>query len=103
MESLKTVRNDSIKKTFVSISQLLIVILSLSFAISSYLNIKLISGNKILVKHLIVTLQESSIAKHKLKEINKNNEVLQSKNQALQLFIKILETQEEIKNKNHSF
>jgi len=69
----------------------IIVLLGLGFAVNGYLNIKLIQGNRVLVEQLIKILQESSVAKQKVKEINRDKEELQLKIDALQLRIKTVE------------
>ena len=68
-----------------------ILILGIGFAVNSYLNLKLIKGNKALVEQLVKILQESSIAKQKIKGIEKERQDLQLKIQALQLEIKSTE------------
>jgi hypothetical protein len=69
----------------------IIVLLGLGFAVNGYLNIKLIQGNRVLVEQLIKILQDSSVAKQKVKEINRNKEELQLKIDALELRIKTIE------------
>ncbi|MBU4346783.1 MAG: hypothetical protein KKH29_05620 [Candidatus Omnitrophica bacterium] len=75
------------KKLFVPSVVVIILILGLFFAINTYLNIKLIKGNKALVTQLINILQESSIAKQKIKATSKAKEDLQIKIQGLQFQI----------------
>jgi hypothetical protein len=67
------------------------ILLGVGFAVNGYLNIKLIQGNRVLVEQLIKILQDSSVAKQKVKEINRNKEELQLKIDALQLRIKTVE------------
>jgi len=69
----------------------IMVLLGLGFAVNGYLNIKLIQGNRVLVEQLIKILQDSSVAKQKVKEINRDKEELQLKIDALQLRIKTVE------------
>ena len=85
------------KKVFAPFALLLIVLLALGFALGSVVNLKLIQGNKALVEQLVKVLQESSIAKQKIKEIAKDRQDLQVKIQALQLRIQTLEEEKEKK------
>lgn len=79
------------KKLFVPTVLTIILILGLGFGIGTYLNLKLMRGNKALVEQLVKILQESSIAKQQVKKINKEKEDLQVKIEALQLRIKSVE------------
>jgi len=79
------------KKLFVPVSVTIIIILGLGFVIGSYINVRLIKGNKALVEQLVKILQESSVAKQTVKAINKEREDLQLKMQALQLHIRTTE------------
>ena len=79
------------KRLFVPVSVTIIIILALGFVIGSYINVRLIKGNKALVEQLVKILQESSIAKQTIKAINKEREDLQLKMQALQLRIRTAE------------
>jgi len=85
------------KKVFAPFALLLIVLLALGFALGSVVNLKLIQGNKALVEQLVKVLQESSIAKQKIKEIAKDRQDLQVKIQALQLRIQTIEEEKEKK------
>jgi hypothetical protein len=67
------------------------VLLGLGFAVNGYLNVKLVRGNRVLVEQLIKILQDSSVAKQKIKEINRSKEELQLKIDALQSRIKTVE------------
>lgn len=75
------------KKLFVPAVFSIIVVLGLSFALSGFLNAKLIKGNKALVNQLVKIVQESSIAKQKVKQINQERENLQTRIQALEMRI----------------
>ena len=79
------------KKLFVPVVLTIILILGLGFAIGSYINVRLIKGNKALVEQLVKILQESSAVKQTVKQINKEREDLQLKMQALQLRIRTAE------------
>ena len=68
-----------------------IVILGLGFGINGYLGLKLFRGNRALVEQLIKILQDSSVAKQKIKEISRDKESLQLKIEALQLRIEAVE------------
>jgi len=79
------------KKLFIPVALSMILILGLGFAINSFISAKLIQGNKALVGELVKILQESSIAKQKVKEISRDREDLQLKIQALQSRIQTVE------------
>ncbi|MFH0791202.1 MAG: hypothetical protein V2A64_06175 [Candidatus Omnitrophota bacterium] len=65
------------KKWFIPFVFLTVGIIASAFFAGSYLNLKLIKGNKALVEQLIAIVQESSVAKQKIKQINKEKEDLQ--------------------------
>ncbi len=75
------------KKLFVPFILSIIIILGLVVTFNSVINVKLIKGNKALIEQLVKIVQESSVAKQKIKEIAKEREDLQIKIQALQLRI----------------
>lgn len=79
------------KKLFLPVALVIILMLGIGFTINTYLNIKLIKGNKALVEQLVKILQESSIAKQKIKEIDTERQDLQLKIKTLQLQIKNVE------------
>jgi len=87
----KIMRYALTKKLFVPVVLSIILILGLGFGINSFINLKLIKGNKALVEQLVKIIQESSIAKQKVKEIAREREDLQIKIQALQLRIQTVE------------
>lgn len=89
--AVRIMRYARAKKLFVPLILSLILILGLGFVAGSYLNVRLIHGNKALVEQLVKILQESSVAKQKIKEIGKEREDLQIKIQALQLRIGTVE------------
>jgi hypothetical protein len=72
------------KKLFVPAALSIIIILGLGFAIGSIISAKLIRSNRVLVEQLVKILQESSVAKQKVKEIDREGEDLQLKIQTLQ-------------------
>ena len=72
------------KRLFIPVVTTIILILGLSFAMNAYLNVRLIKGNKALVEQLVKILQESNLAKQKVKEISLQRQDLQLKIQALQ-------------------
>jgi len=84
------------KRLFVPVSVTIIIILGLGFVIGSYINVRLIKGNKALVEQLVKILQESSVAKQTVKVINKEREDLQLKMQALQLRIRTAEEEKAV-------
>lgn len=89
--NIRIIRYAMAKRLFVPVSVTIIIILGLGFAIGSYINVKLIKGNKVLVEQLVKIIQESSVAKQTVKAINKEREDLQLKMQALQLRIRTAE------------
>lgn len=90
-ENNKIMRYAWTKKLFMPAALSIIFILALAFGLNSYINIRLIRGNKALVGQLITIVQESSVAKQKIKEISKEREDLQIKIQALHLRMQTVE------------
>lgn len=76
---------------FVPVISAVIIILGLGLGINSYLNYKLVKGNKALVEQLVGILQESSVAKQKIKQFNKEREDLKLKIQALEVRLKTID------------
>ncbi len=66
-------------------------VFALGFGINTYMNLKLVRGNKDLVKQLIKILQDSTLAKEKIKDVSKEKEDLQLKIQTLEVRLKTLE------------
>ncbi|MFH1248103.1 MAG: hypothetical protein V1490_03015, partial [Candidatus Omnitrophota bacterium] len=83
------------KKLFAPIALSFIILLALGIAANSFINIKLIKGNKALVEQLVKIIQDSSIAKQKIKEITKQSQDLQLKIQALQSRIETVKEEKE--------
>ncbi|MFA6217437.1 MAG: PilZ domain-containing protein [Candidatus Omnitrophota bacterium] len=79
------------KKLFIPVVYSIILIFSAALVFNSYVNAKLIQGNKSLISQLVNILQESIIAKQKITSINKDKEDLQRKIEALQVRIKTVE------------
>jgi len=79
------VRYAWMKKVLFPTAVTLVIIFALLIAVNSYVSMKLIKGNKALVDQLINIVQESSIAKQKVKRINKEKEDLELKIDALQI------------------
>ncbi len=79
------------KVLFLPVVVTTIVILGFGFAVNGYLSMKLIQGNRALVEQLIKILQDSNLAKQKIKEINREKEDRQLRIDALQLRIKTVE------------
>ena len=79
------------KKLFLPVVLSLIIILASSSIANSIISAKLIRGNKILIEQLVKILQESSVAKQKVKEITKDRQELQLKIQALHSRIQTVE------------
>jgi hypothetical protein len=82
-----------LRKLFFPVTATAVFFLALGFAFNSCINIKLIKGNKALVGQLVSILQDSSIAKQKINDINRDKEELQLKIKALQARIQGLETE----------
>ncbi|MFC1674863.1 PilZ domain-containing protein [Candidatus Omnitrophota bacterium] len=84
VQNKKIIRFARVKRFFAPVALTVIFILALGFGINSYISIKLLKGNKALVGQLVEILQESSVAKQRVKEIAKEREQLQLKIQAMQ-------------------
>jgi len=84
------------KKMFVPVVMTLIAVLVLVVASGTYLNLKLIKGNKALVEQLVAIIQESSIAKQKIKFISKEKEDLKVKINTLESRIRTVEEEKGI-------
>jgi len=76
-QSAMIMRYAWMKKLFAPAALILIAILGIGFVLGSYLNMKLIKGNKALVGQLVQIVQESSVAKQKVKEIARQRQELQ--------------------------
>jgi hypothetical protein len=85
-----------IKKLFLPFVLTIISILIIGFVIGGYVNIELIKGNKALVQQLVNILQESSVAKQKIKDINREKEDLQLKIGALQLRLQAIDEEKAV-------
>ena len=90
-ENNKIMRYARAKQWFLPFVLGVIIILGIAFAVGSYINIRLIRGNKVLVEQLVNTLQESGAAKEKIREISREREELENKVQAFQSRIKRVE------------
>ncbi len=87
----RLVRYAIVKNAFVPFVTGLILILALSAGVNAYINMRLSSGNKALVAQLIDILRESTSAKQKIKDINREKEEAGRDLQALQVRIRALE------------
>lgn len=85
------------KKLFLPVVLTIIIVLGLGLGVNTFISVKLIKGNKALLEQLVGIVQESSVAKQKVKEITRERETLQLKIQALELRLKAIE--EEAGNK----
>lgn len=83
------------KKLFVPVVLTVILILGLGFTVNSFINIKLIEGNKALVEQLVKIIQESTIARQKVKDIGSEREELQLRIQSLHSRIKTVEEEKQ--------
>lgn len=79
------------KKLFIPVALISISLLVTGLVIGSYINMKLIRSNRAIVEQLVKIIQESSIAKQKIKEITNERQQLELKIKALELRIKIAE------------
>ncbi|TBR16443.1 hypothetical protein EPO66_04610 [bacterium] len=66
-------------------------VFALGFGINTYINFKLVKGNKDLVDQLVKILQDSTLAKEKIRDVSKEKEDLQLKMQTLEVRLKTLE------------
>ncbi|MFA5156533.1 MAG: PilZ domain-containing protein [Candidatus Omnitrophota bacterium] len=82
-----------LKKIILPVAAAIILILASAFLLGTYFNMKLVRGNKAAVEQLVKTIQESSFAKQKIREITGDREELLSKIQALQLRIETVENE----------
>jgi len=73
------------------ISMFILCLLILALGVNSYINYRLREGNKALVAQLVDILRESTSAKQKIKEINRDKENAQRALQTLQVRIQQLE------------
>lgn len=90
-QNKKIMRYAWAKKIFFPTVVTIIIILALGFAIGSYLNLKLIKGSKALLQQLVTIVQESSIAKQKIKRIAREKDYLQLKIQAIESRLESIE------------
>ncbi|NLE90981.1 MAG: hypothetical protein GX598_00330 [Elusimicrobia bacterium] len=81
------------KKAIFPSSVAAIILLGLFLGVNSYMNMRLLKGNKMLVKQLVTILQESVMAKQKIGDISKEKQDLQLKMQALQVRMDSLEAE----------
>jgi len=86
----KIVRYAWTKKIIIPSLSAAIILLGIGVALNSYTNMRLLRGNKDLVKQLVRILQEFSIAKQEIKYINKEKKNLQLKIEASDLAIQAL-------------
>jgi len=80
-----------LRQLFVPLLFSIIIALVAGLAMNSFINLKLTQGNKELVGQLVGIVQESSIAKQKVKLISKEKDDLQVKLQALAARIRTVE------------
>jgi Skp family chaperone for outer membrane proteins len=90
-ENLWLMRYLRLKKMLVPALLGALIILGLILGLSSFIGVKLIRANKALVEQLVMIVQESSVAKQKIKEIAKEKEKLDLEIQAMQSRILSLE------------
>ena len=96
-ESIDTQQNARIlryalaKKFFAPLALVLLFLFGLGLTLNAYVNFKLIKGNRVLVEQLVGILQDSSIARQKIKQISREKEEFQLKLQTLEQHLKSLE------------
>ena len=79
------------KKMFLPAVMVVVILLGAVLAANSYINFKLVRGNKMLVGQLIKIIQESNVAQERLKQINEETQVAQITIQDLESRIKSTE------------
>jgi len=82
-----------IRRIIIPASLILIVFLGLVIVANSFINMRLIQGNKALVQQLVGTIQDSNAAKEKVAEISREKEDLKIKMQSLELGISSAEAE----------
>lgn len=91
LQNKRMMRFARIKQALVPALLLLVVIFAGGFMINTYISMKLIRGNKAVVAQLVKIIQESSIAKQKIKEITRERGELQLKIQTLAMRIEAID------------
>ena len=103
LQNRQILRQAWMMKLFVPLTLSLIILLTAVFAVNSAISIQLIKGNKSLVEQLVKILQESSVAKQRVKEINKERQDLQIKilslTQQMQTLEEDMTSKEELKGR----
>lgn len=79
------------KKLFLPVVTAIILILGIGFGVNSFINVRLVEGNKALVGQLVQIIQESSLARQKINDINQERQALQLKIEMLQSRIRTVE------------
>lgn len=92
-QNSKLMRYAWFRKLFVPVVSSLVVILVLVLGINSYINIKLTSGNKLLVEKLALVLKDSTLARQKIEKVTAERQNFQSKLRILEERIKSIESQ----------
>ncbi|MBU0503540.1 MAG: hypothetical protein ABH882_04420 [Candidatus Omnitrophota bacterium] len=80
-----------VRRSVFPVMAALVIIFGLGLGANTYLNYKLVKGNQALVGELVGILQESTIAKDKIKQISKDKEDAQLKIQSLEVRIKSID------------
>ncbi len=97
----KILRYALAKKFFPAVSLSIIVLFAIALAFNAYFNYRLAKGNRALVQQLVGILQNSNIAKQKIKQISRDKDELQLKIQSLQQNIQSLD-EEKLKKKEEA-
>ncbi|MCX5701041.1 MAG: PilZ domain-containing protein [Candidatus Omnitrophica bacterium] len=75
------------KKIFAPVGLGLIILLGAALLLNSFINMRLVQGNKILTEQLVSALQESNLAKQKIKQISGERIALEKKIKTLEISI----------------
>lgn len=82
-----------LRKIIMPAAFVMVVLLGLAIMANGLINMRLIQGNKALVHQLVVTIQDSNVAKEKVAEISREREVLAVKIRDLELRINSAEAE----------
>ena len=100
LHKMRLLRYAWTKKMLVPGFLVITVALAMALGVNTYINGKLIEGNKALVAQLIEILRESTSAKQKIKDISRDKEDAQRNLQTLQVRIQALEDERTAQQSN---
>ncbi len=95
VHSARIVRFALLKKFFGPTTLVLALVFAAAFGLNTYANVRLVQGNRALVRQLVGILQESTLAQQKIREISRDKDEMQLRLQTLQLQIQSLEEEKE--------